>query len=65
MATFKKWKRATIHEVSAHTVIVEYPNSVKIAFREENHGQVLFVRINAKPFKKEVNDGRSMAPTTN
>ena len=52
MATFKRWRRAVIHHVSAQTVIVEYPNSVKITFREEFQGNVLFVRINAKPPEK-------------
>jgi len=53
MATFKKWKRAEIHHVSARKVIVEYPNSVKIQFREEKQGEVLFVRVDAKPFPKQ------------
>lgn len=53
MATFKRWNRAVIHHVSARTVIVEYPTSVKIVFREEEQGQTLFIRINAKPIKEE------------
>lgn len=52
MATIRRWRRVKIHEVSARTVIVEYPNSVKIQFREENQGEVLFIRIDAKPFPK-------------